>query len=844
MKQKWFNIFFLIAILISCIDEEEIDRSYPTIVTNPVTEILPSGATFSGKIESSSLNEISEYGFVWGQDDKLLPENSFSLKFGKPLTNIITTKIKSSLVAQKIYYARFYIKTDDKTIYGNLVTFKSLGSEGPIITALSPPSGVLGDTVIIRGRNFVAQEEKNVVKFGSQEVSILSLTDSTISVIVPGDLSLDSEHVNVSVSIEGNVANSPEPFTLILSKIIPVITSVAPINIKACDTVLVVGKNFTSSSNLLKVFLQNNEEATLIKATDDSVMFSVKLLPPNDFGFTIKTGRFDVKSEKDFTELRPEFISVSPLTHEPGGVMTIAVKNFPTCFPVVVSAYGYNVDVVSTTENEVKIKLSDGCSYPWDINIGFGATYYDYFLITPPIPPKPLTIFSVEPNHGAVGQEVVIHGEGFRFLQEDYTYFLNITSYTENEIRGTVKEIYMWTNEIDVSVYACGRFATLEKGFEYDPPVILDFNPKIITTAEQLITIEGQNFSTVSNNLISFNNSSIQQYEAVSLDGSHITVPASVIITDPFIEMKFSTPITVRTQMGTEVTSSTNLVVDHEGPWAKLNDFPSTERYFPISFTIAGKGYVGLGVGPRYSPTRDLWEFEPSTETWTRKADFPGAYEAELPDASVANGKAYVMVLGGGELWEYDPSLNSWTQRTAFPGLASSYKLMIGINNKIYVGGGYYEGSSNEFWEYDPLIDTWTRKANIPGELSSRSLFYEVDGKGYAYYTPTANQKTRLAYDPIADSWSSSQVPNFNEASPWQVLKFDDYTIVLGGTYYDQGNIMYKIVPGNDSLIPIPYAGQRRGAAAGFSIGKTGYIGLGSYAVILKDLWKFVPEKF
>ncbi|HOX81582.1 MAG TPA: IPT/TIG domain-containing protein [Chryseolinea sp.] len=835
MRKNWFISFLFIFLLISCRDEEEIELSYPKVSTNAVSEISSTGAMFSGIIEPSKLSGVLEYGFVWGQDEELLPANSFTIKFGKPTESEPSVKIKSTLIAQKIYYVRFYIKTDQKTIYGNLVNFKSLGSEGPIIRSLSPSFGVLGDTVTIQGRNFVDRAEKNKVKFGATETSILTLTDTTIVVTVPKDLSLESEHVNVSVSIEGNIANSPEPFTLLLSKIIPVIESITPHSIKACDTIIVVGKNFRPSSDNFQLIIQGNQEVNLIKATDDSLMFSIKLLPPIEFGFTVKTGRFELKSDLNFQELRPEFISTSPEAYVPGGIMTIKVKYFPKCLPIVVSAGGGAVEIIAMTEDEVRLKIPESCFYG-EYPIGFGVSYNHYFLLTTPISSIPPQIFSVEPNHGVQNQEVAIHGDNFFDIQPYYTEFLDITSYSRTEIRGTVKEVYA-PNGIDVVVNACGRSVTVERGFLYDPPVILDFNPKVITSVDQIITIEGSNFSPgVSNNVVTINNSTFSD-EVVFQDVNHITIPASALIGDPLIETKFNSPISVQTLTGLTATSSTNLTVNHDGPWKKLNDFPGQARYEPVSFSISGRGYVGLGVGDRYFPTRDLWEFDPATEGWTRKKDFPDAYELETPDAIVANNKAYLLTHGV-SLWEYDPVTNEWQQKAPFPGIDAEYKLFMGIGDKIYVGGGYYEGSSREFWEYNPLTNIWTRRADIipVTEASSWSLFHEVNGKGFIYSTTSITIK--LTYDPVTNVWSSEAINYLNVAPPWKIFEFNDYTIVSGVI-----DVLYKIIPGNNSFIPLPYAGPKRSAHAGFSIDKTGYIGLGIQGLILKDFWKFDPEK-
>src|SRR6185369_4861796 len=39
-----------------------------------------------------------------------------------------------------------------------------------------------------------------------------------------------------------------------------------------------------------------------------------------------------------------------------------------------------------------------------------------------------------------------------------------------------------------------------------------------------------------------------------------------------------------------------------------------------VGFSIGNKGYIGLG-----SNQKDFWEFDPVTNVWTQKANYPGA---------------------------------------------------------------------------------------------------------------------------------------------------------------------------------------------------------------------------
>lgn len=210
--------------------------------------------------------------------------------------------------------------------------------------------------------------------------------------------------------------------------------------------------------------------------------------------------------------------------------------------------------------------------------------------------------------------------------------------------------------------------------------------------------------------------------------------------------------------------------------WQPKPDLPgATNRTFAISFSINGKGYIGLGAEnyftPNYKILKDLWEYDPSTEKWTKKSDFPDAARYQST-SFVVNNKVYVV--GGligtnsssavAELWEYDPSIDKWTKKSPYPGvdgLANQYAFS--INGKGYVCSGevLLNGQSSmkltkDTYEYDPSIDKWTKKADYPDDLFAGSAFV-IDGKAYCGFgakSISSASKNFHVYDPVADSWT------------------------------------------------------------------------------------------
>jgi hypothetical protein len=91
-----------------------------------------------------------------------------------------------------------------------------------------------------------------------------------------------------------------------------------------------------------------------------------------------------------------------------------------------------------------------------------------------------------------------------------------------------------------------------------------------------------------------------------------------------------------------------------------------------------------------------------------------------------------------GDFWEYDPSANTWTRKADFPG-AIGYAAGFSIGSKGYIGtGNTTAGSRRWFAEYDPATDTWTRKAHFPGGQRHGGVGFSIGDIGYLGLGPRA----------------------------------------------------------------------------------------------------------
>lgn len=153
--------------------------------------------------------------------------------------------------------------------------------------------------------------------------------------------------------------------------------------------------------------------------------------------------------------------------------------------------------------------------------------------------------------------------------------------------------------------------------------------------------------------------------------------------------------------------------------WTRRKDLPGVARYNIAAFTVGGKGYAlfgttGWGLSENDYPTKStLYEYDPTTDTWATKSDFP----AKPRGNNITNGE--------------------------FNGL------VMNINGRIFVGNGSGSGTVwSDWYEYIPTRDVWEKRANSFGG----TYYFSVGNIGYVL-----NHGARsyvMTYDTTTDTWS------------------------------------------------------------------------------------------
>lgn len=261
--------------------------------------------------------------------------------------------------------------------------------------------------------------------------------------------------------------------------------------------------------------------------------------------------------------------------------------------------------------------------------------------------------------------------------------------------------------------------------------------------------------------------------------------------------------------------------------WTQKANFSGSNRYGAFGFGTSTKGYVGgggatiSGVATYYN---DLWEYNPTSNSWIQKANFPGVGRLNAFSESI-NDKGYI---GGGatfapsnyvlfnDFWEYNSTANSWAQKTTFPGLPRYSMASFVINNKIYAGlglsigtsGGAYGPVGSDMYQYDPTTNNWLAIANFPDARGDNSGF-TINGKGYIGLGTNsisfASQKKFYEYNPLVNNWRErATFSYYKEGQKSFTLNGGGY--YLGGYTLGNPNIVY-----NDNYQYIPCSNMTYG---------------------------------
>jgi N-acetylneuraminic acid mutarotase len=145
--------------------------------------------------------------------------------------------------------------------------------------------------------------------------------------------------------------------------------------------------------------------------------------------------------------------------------------------------------------------------------------------------------------------------------------------------------------------------------------------------------------------------------------------------------------------------------------WTQVISIGGSKRINPFAFVIGNKAYVGGGRNNGIYQ-QDLWEFDPTNaeSPWVKKEDLDESDEAITRESGITftiNGKGYLVAGSRGaalsDVWEYDPTNNTWTEKTTLEGVARMEAVGFSIDNRGFITTGRNSLERyDDIWEFRP----------------------------------------------------------------------------------------------------------------------------------------------
>lgn len=160
----------------------------------------------------------------------------------------------------------------------------------------------------------------------------------------------------------------------------------------------------------------------------------------------------------------------------------------------------------------------------------------------------------------------------------------------------------------------------------------------------------------------------------------------------------------------------------------------------PAFTNCNNKGYVMCGVNGGFSASSQVYEYNPVSNSWIFKTAFPGlASSSGGRDGAIATSANNKIYFGMGkddsffqnDWWEYNPTTNNWLQKSNFPGTGRTGAFAFTLNNMPYTGMGSDGSYNNDTWWYNTITDTWNYTTSFSGSPRRGAACFAIGNVGY-----------------------------------------------------------------------------------------------------------------
>jgi hypothetical protein len=271
--------------------------------------------------------------------------------------------------------------------------------------------------------------------------------------------------------------------------------------------------------------------------------------------------------------------------------------------------------------------------------------------------------------------------------------------------------------------------------------------------------------------------------------------------------------------------------------WIQKSSLGAVGRHRATGCATSHRGYMGLGhvngSGQDIS-YKDWWEYDPASDTWTQRADFPvsthGAVSFVVDNCPVVGGGSALST----QFYKFDPTQNNWTPiaNCILPNPGDSQGFT--INNRGFV----YQ--ANQLAKYNPNTDTWSLCANAPMSFGQWTCSFVIEGSAFI------KGGTQLwEYKPLHDQWlQRASFPGVSTGgSSGFAIQQRGYVTsgYVGGLSVVTDQVWSFHPATNTWQSELEFPGSKRRFLVAFAIHDRGYIGTGTNGINFNDFWQFNP---
>lgn len=312
------------------------------------------------------------------------------------------------------------------------------------------------------------------------------------------------------------------------------------------------------------------------------------------------------------------------------------------------------------------------------------------------------------------------------------------------------------------------------------------------------------------------------------------------------------------------VLLGTTLFAQTQNYWVRKADFGGLKRERAVAFTVNNKAYVGTGIDTAETVLKDFWAYDPTLDSWTQVADLPGVQRRNAVAFSI---EPYGYVGTGmnaetssepgaaklNDFWKYDPSINTWTQIANYPGGGGNgvyFATGFAIDSKGYVCCGKHGPNwySSQVWEYKPSLDQWTQLPNFPGGVRYQLSSFVVGLKAYVGLGTDQDlyRNDIWEFNAATNQWTPRAPLPASERSAAMTFSIGSRGFVCMGTNGGLLDDLWEYNPSTDDwAVRATYGGSERKGGVGFSLNGKGYVGTGKgYSGKKQSMHEYHPYDF